>query len=288
MYVYFDENGVLKEIITERQFRVGDSKRDKIYVYWDGEHSPLSAWVKYLLPTGVYTNETTFSTTKVGKELPSKPLRNLKYFSYDHTYETLSGARAGYEFYEITIPDEVLDSYSAENDDRVVPTENNLVIARIRFVLNEGSEVAEEVDNDDVVESLGALPFCVEENIGIITDDSINVSQYNYILKLISDFQEGSQVGYVLLPSSFSGVLTSDELVETEKTFACLKYRNRLYLKAYEDNNAMYFRLVEGLEGTNNDYIVFDKIIVDRSSGSWELEQETLNTITESDINALF
>ena len=30
MFVYFDQNGTLKEIISDKTFRVGDSKRDKI------------------------------------------------------------------------------------------------------------------------------------------------------------------------------------------------------------------------------------------------------------------
>ena len=107
MYVYFDSNGVLREIITERNFRVGDSKRDKIYVYWEGEHSPYSGWIKYRLPNSdEYTAETRFYdlyTEKVGKELPNKPLRNLKFFSYDHTYTKDGVIHSGYEFYEIVV-----------------------------------------------------------------------------------------------------------------------------------------------------------------------------------------
>lgn len=188
MYVYFDANGTLKEIITEKPFRVGDSKRDKIYVYWDGEHSPVSGWVKYRKPSGQEypsSAEQCFfqiGDELVGKSLPEKPLRNLKYFSYDHTYEEDGVQKIGYKFYEITIPDEVLSSSS---DDEKVPTENDMVISRIRFVLDDGYAEG-QVDEGDSIITMGALVFSVETNIGILTDSSINESQYNYLISLLS------------------------------------------------------------------------------------------------------
>lgn len=175
MYVYYDSNGVLKEIITERNYRVGDSKRDKIYVYWDGEHSPYGAWIKYRLPNRQYTAEEEFYnyySSLVGKELPQEPVRNLKYFDYNHTYTENGVVKSGYLFYEITLPDEVLNSALVSEQ---FSTENNLVVARIRFTF------------DDGIVSLGALPFSVETNIGILTDNSINSSQYNYLIRAIGE-----------------------------------------------------------------------------------------------------
>ncbi len=175
MFVYFDSNGTLKEIISDKTFRVGDSKRDKIYIYWEGEHTPISGWVKYRKPNKEETKEKTFfqiNDKLVAKELPTKPLRNLKYFSYDHTYTDENGTHAGYEFYEITVPDEVLSSYSG---DEKTPFENNMIIASVRFVLDEYEIIA-----------LGAIVFSVETNIGILTDSSINETQYNYLVELLS------------------------------------------------------------------------------------------------------
>ena len=112
MYVYFDANGTLKEIVSDKKFRIGDSKKDKIYVYWDGEHAPFSGWVKYLKPNGKEYPDSVeecffqFGDNLVGKALPNKPLRNLKYFSYDHTYEENGEQKVGYLFYEININDE--------------------------------------------------------------------------------------------------------------------------------------------------------------------------------------
>lgn len=189
MFVYFDANGTLKEIITEKTFRVGDSKRDKIYVYWDGEHSPISGWIKYRLANGQSTNETQFfglgENDLIAKQLPTKPLRNLKYFSYDHTYEIDGEQHIGYLFYEITVPDEVLSYYGS--DDERIPEENNIVVASIRFVMNEGIINYEEIDEDDTIEELGALVFSVEANAGILTDSSINLTQYNYLIGLLSE-----------------------------------------------------------------------------------------------------
>lgn len=187
MYVYFDANGTLKEIISDKSFRVGDSKKDKIYVYWDGEHTPVSGWVKYRKPNGREYPDSVeecffqFGDNLVGKALPSKPLRNLKYFSYDHTYEENGETHVGYKFYEITIPDEVLNS---SMDDEKIPNENNMVIARIRFVMDNNKNG--KVDEADSIETLGALVFSVETNIGILTDSSINETQYNYLIQLVS------------------------------------------------------------------------------------------------------
>ena len=182
MYLYFSEDGTLKEIITEQPFRVGDSQRDKIYVYWDGEHSVTTGLVKYRLPDGTNTIETAFYISGdesigslVGKELPQEPKRNLEYFSYDHTYVEDGVTKVGYLFYEITIPDEVLESSLDENDK--IPTENNLVCARVRFIYA-----------DSTYKTLGAIVFSVETNIGIITDNSINQTQYNYLMSKVFNF----------------------------------------------------------------------------------------------------
>lgn len=189
MFVYFDQNGTLKEIVTEKTFRVGDSKRDKIYVYWDGDHSPVSGWVKYRKANGkeypASVEECFYavgSNSLVGKQLPTKPLRNLKYFSYDHTYEKDGETKVGYEFYEITVPDDVLNSSMEEGED---PSENNMVVARIRFVLDEGADGNHEIDDYDTIATMGALVFSVETSIGILTDSSINETQYNYFIKLL-------------------------------------------------------------------------------------------------------
>lgn len=172
MYLYFDRFGVLKEIISDRPFRNGDSKRDKIYIYVDSDETPSSAWVKYRLPNGTLTTETEFFTgTKTAFELPTEPVRNLKYFSYDHTYTTQDGEKIGYLGYVITVPTAVLNS---STDSAIIPTENNMVVCQVRFV-------------DSDIASLGAIVFSVETSMGIITDNSINETQYNYLLEKIAE-----------------------------------------------------------------------------------------------------
>lgn len=171
MFVYFDSHGVLKEIISEGAFRNGDSERDEIYVFIEGEPYFASGWVKYKLPNGNETIESCFydmNNHQVYKELPKEPLRNLKYFSYDHTTTVSGQTKVGYMFYKIIVPSAVLN---ASEDDATIPTKNNLIISRIRMVASDSS-----------ITSLGALVFSVESNIGILTDDSINESQYNYLL----------------------------------------------------------------------------------------------------------
>ena len=172
MYVYFDNNGVLKEIITERPFRVGDSQRDKIYIYWDGEHTPTAGWVKYRKADGTFTTETSIILTQVNKTLPTDPLQNLKYFSYEHTYTDGGVVKVGYPFYQLTVPSEVLTS--AVSGD-LIPTNNNMCAANVRFVFSDSS-----------IDNLGVIVFSVETSIGILTDNSISETQYNYLIAKIS------------------------------------------------------------------------------------------------------
>lgn len=194
MYIYFDNNGALKEIITERPFRTGDSQRDKIYIYWDGEHTPAAGWVKYRKADGTTTTETQFSLTKVNKTLPTEPLRNLKYFSYEHTYIDGGTVKVGYPFYELTVPSAVLSSSTSEE---IVPTANNMCVANVRFVFS-----------DESIDNLGSIVFSVETSIGILTDDSIDETQYNYIIANLSQ-----KFGLDTL-----GSLKVDELPETGET----------------------------------------------------------------------
>ena len=172
MYVYFDNNGVLKEIITERPFRAGDSQRDKIYIYWEGEHTPTAGWVKYRKADGTFTTETSIILTQVNKTLPTDPLQNLRYFSYEHTYTDGGVVKVGYPFYQLTVPSEVLTS--AVSGD-LIPTSNNMCAANVRFVFSDSS-----------IDNLGVIVFSVETSIGILTDNSISETQYNYLIAEIS------------------------------------------------------------------------------------------------------
>lgn len=186
MFLYFDNTGTLKEIVSQRNFRNGDSVIDKIYIYIEDQPYVTSGWIKYELPNGTTTTETQFfnvlsNNELVGKELPSEPVRNLKYFDYNHTYEEDGVTHVGYKFYEITVPDEVLNS-SLESDanNAYTPTQNNLVVARVRFLSV----------NLHVIMTLGAITFAVESNIGILNDAQITETQYNYLLKSIVNYDD--------------------------------------------------------------------------------------------------
>lgn len=186
MFLYFDNTGTLKEIVSQRNFRNGDSVIDKIYIYIEDQPYVTSGWIKYELPNGTTTTETQFfnvisNNELVGKELPSEPVRNLKYFNYNHTYEEDGVTHVGYKFYEITVPDEVLNS-SLESDanNAYTPTQSNLVVARVRFL----------AINLSVIMTLGAITFAVENNIGILNDAQITETQYNYLLKSIVNYDD--------------------------------------------------------------------------------------------------
>lgn len=224
MYIYFDEAGTLKEIITERVAKNGDSKSDKLHIFWAGEHAPQSGWVKFRKPDGTETAETQFfaiGDALAGKELPSEPKRNLDYFSYDHTYEADGERKSGYLFYEVTVPDEVLSSASTDADE---PAMANLCVARARFAFEDGS-----------VKALGAIAFSVEASLGILSDSSIDESQYNYLIALISEkigahtssekldaLPESGETGVIYYVKSEKSDLVYDAYFWTGENFAWL------------------------------------------------------------------
>lgn len=150
MYLYFDENGTLKEIISE-PIRQGSSNFNKIYVYWENKPSVISYWVTFKKPDKTFTNEMEVNTL-VSKAVPYSAKRDLKFFK---DYQN-------YSFLEINVPDEVL-------------SQNGLVLSSVRAVLN-----------DNATQTLGMITFNVEES-AIQFDNYITESQYNYLVELVGE-----------------------------------------------------------------------------------------------------
>lgn len=160
MYLYFDNNGILKEIVDDVATRKGNNEVNKIYIYVDGL-TPKTEWITYQTSDGVQSNETLIETT-ITKTIPYDRNRDLKYFKNFQEYL----------FYVATIPSSVL-------------TVSGLTKASVRVALQ-----------DDSLMTLGLIIFTIEESV-VLQDSFITESQYQYLLNIISDFEELNNTGVI-------------------------------------------------------------------------------------------
>ena len=160
MYLYFNEKGILKEIVNDEAIRLGNNDLNHIYIYWENAPEVDSMWVKFKLPSGETTNELSYSHIKVKKVIPYDKQRDLKYFK-DYV---------SYDFFDISIPDGLNEE--GEVVGLNVLAEDGLVSASVRFVLTLGQAIS----------TLGLITFNVEKSV-IQADLGINQSQFDYLLK---------------------------------------------------------------------------------------------------------
>lgn len=151
MYVYFDKNGRLLEIIDE-PIRKGSSNTNFIYVYFDNNLTISSLWAIFKKADGTLTTETKIETFE-NRTIPDNLRRDLKYFEENKTYK----------FAKITILDDVL-------------SQDGLALCTVRLALSDSSIFA-----------LGEIPFNIENNVILETSD-ITYSQYNYLITLWKSF----------------------------------------------------------------------------------------------------
>ena len=62
MYLYFDNNGILKEIVDDVATRKGNNEVNRLYIYVDGI-TPKTEWITYQTSDDVKSNETLIETT---------------------------------------------------------------------------------------------------------------------------------------------------------------------------------------------------------------------------------
>lgn len=160
MYLYFDNNGILKEIVDDVATRKGNNEVNKIYIYVDGI-TPKTEWITYQTSDGVQSNETLIETT-ITKTIPYDRNRDLKYFKNFQEYL----------FYVATIPSNVL-------------AVSGLTKASVRVALQ-----------DDSLMTLGLIIFTIEDSV-VLQDSFITESQYQYLLNIISNFEELNNTGVI-------------------------------------------------------------------------------------------
>lgn len=194
MFVYFDNQGTLKEIVNDSAIRQGNYGVNKIYFFIEGAVDDNG---KPLIIDGVYkaldfdagrrtftdvsgntlTTES-FSLTTVTKEIPFNKKRELKWFKY----------WTNYEFFVINLPSEVLVNHGT-------------VGCSIDMIENDTMEV--ELTEEDILTAhpavtLGWLIFNVEQTATgaiIEPDTAINIAQWNYLIHNMVTMDDLDEIG---------------------------------------------------------------------------------------------
>ena len=158
MYLYYDLQGRLKEIVDDFPLRQHGNQANKIYAYFESEGAISSAWYSITKNTRPTPTTITREATLERKEIPFSDTRDLKYFKYGETYN----------FYAYTLTSEDLEANGW------------LKISPLIYFINNGnpSVCGEYIAN---VSSANVLP----------TED-ISLGQYEYLLSLLG--QGGSSV----------------------------------------------------------------------------------------------
>lgn len=159
MYIYFDENGTIKEVVNDKSIRQGSNEANKLYCYIEGNPSIDDIWYLQKNVDGSLTNEISFKNSTVTKAIPYDAKRDMRYFK---DFET-------YTFYVFTLTTNYLK-------------QSGLVSGTIRIV----------VDNE--IFALGELKFNVQENV-INTSNGITQSQYDYLLLAYASRTLNEQTG---------------------------------------------------------------------------------------------
>ena len=155
MFIYFDRNGVLQEVINDKAARLGDLNANEIYVYVD-EVELDDIWLTLKRPDGTLSVEKSFIANKVVRELPYDSKRDMKFFKDFKEYE----------FYKFTISDEI--------------TIAGVYQATIRMTY------------EDTLSALGVLVFKAETGV-IKSDQNITQAQYDYLIWYVGSWQ--GQIG---------------------------------------------------------------------------------------------
>jgi len=161
MYLFFDENGTLKEQITVSPPRYGDENVNAIYVYWDNEVTETitkdNVYCRYKKPNGEYTINNLTADDVVNATIPYDQNRDLKFFHYNQTYR----------FYVFNIPTDIF----VELEDVDVYS----VLFSCWFIY------------DGEQKTMGLSAFAVEPSTqSVAVDKNINIAQWNELIKMLT------------------------------------------------------------------------------------------------------
>lgn len=158
MYLYFNENGILKEIINDKALRKGNANANVIYAYFQGDPE-ITTLTFNITPNGyqeaIILNQDDDSPIVANENnpecfVPNDSERKLKYFKYFTPYK----------FYKCTLTAETLAS-------------SGLWLMTLLAINSDQEQVAQ-----------GTYVGMVEDN-NLAVDSTITYSQYSFLLGLV-------------------------------------------------------------------------------------------------------
>lgn len=287
MYLYFNENGILKETINDSALRKGNANANIIYCYFEGDPQ-ISSVVFNITPNGfeepIILNQDSDSPIEANENnpecfVPYDSERKLKYFKYFTPYK----------FYKCTL------------------TAETLSVAGLWLM------TIQAINSDQEVVAMGEYVGMVEDN-NIIADTTITYSQYMYLLALtgskvnytdlafyqrlltagshitISDTQVidvsdvESTLDEIEIETDVSGTLTEEEYAALiHNNFNTLNMDGEKFYLVYKDNEKMIFA----------DYYIttainwLSTIELTRATREWNLSRLNVSQVNEiNDIKA--
>ena len=245
MYIYFDRYGKLKEIIDDGAIRVGDYGSDKVYIYFESEEV-ITDYLWRMKVGSTVTNEYSFKNNVTAPmQIPYEIISKIdtKYFKQYQDYV--------FHYVDFKV-----------NGSYVTFTENGQGLLTIRLM------------NNSTIKALGEITFNVEDNV---LDEGIDItqSQYDYLLTRIVAIEQltTDTLNYLEL-SGTSGTLEDDELADIlSKKITFIKRGNEYYYYNYSDASSLYFQqLTSMVVSSTNQYTIGNKkIVIDNSTGAWDL-----------------
>lgn len=209
MYLYFDNKGILKEVVNDKALRQGSQDYNSIFIYWPNIETEVinSIWFRFVTQAKRYQQVqlTPLSLTDSMK-IPYNPKRDLKFFEYGKDYK----------FYEIPT------TFSYQGETKNVLSDFGTTSLSIYVT-----------DANNERRALGKIVFNVEESTegdGEIQDDEyITLAQWNYLLKILGTAADdefvvyqfrGSVDTYSSLPSTDLEVGDTYNVLDTGKNYA--------------------------------------------------------------------
>lgn len=241
IYLYYDKDGALKEIINDKTSRKGSANIDGIAVYCelfdDENYSVTDIWYVQQFPDKTKSIEVSFWEGSFTSTIPYTKGVDHRFFKDFTTYK----------FYKLAFDSSLL-------------SQNGLNIGTIRLALNNGASIL----------ALGMFTFNVENNV-VKIDNYLTQSQYDYFVQLLSDkdktfnnivVNQKATLNNLELKGKVIGNLNPYEdnkydLGSSTKQWQDLRLSGKLYMKGYKtlektNNNELW------LNNNTYDYIGFD------------------------------
>lgn len=158
MFVFFDRNGVIREVINDKSIRVGSVNANNIYIYVDGV-TPDDVFVTTQWGDLTKTNEISVVDNIANLEIPYDKERDMKFFKNFKTYKFFV-----YKLGKIT----------GEGEDITAIGSDGLARTTVRITVDMGQLFA-----------LGTLTYNIQESI-IKDDYAVTQAQYDYLLTLVA------------------------------------------------------------------------------------------------------